>query len=125
MLRIAGAILSLLFVVLVVLCGEPHGGHHGLPAVAFAGMAAAAEADLITCTIKRFIEISGLSNTIVYGLLNRGEIESVSVGRRRLILLASYWKLLERQRGAPVDKPLAKPLLPIRDRKAGRSALAG
>jgi hypothetical protein len=124
--RIAQAILALLFVVLAVLGGEPQGGDHGLmTAMVFAGMTAAAEADFITCTIKRFIEISGLSNTTVYGLLNRGEIESVSVGRRRLILLASYRKLLERQRGAPVDKPLAKPPLPIRDRKAGRSALAG
>ena len=49
----------------------------------------AAEQDLITVTIKRFIEISGLSNTTVYGLMNRGEIETVQIGRRRLIILAS------------------------------------
>jgi hypothetical protein len=121
------ALITLIYVGILILCGShPQGisGENSLTAVAFAGMTAA-ERDLITVTIKRFIEISGLSNTTVYGLLNRGELESVSVGRRRLILMASYWRLLGRQQGAPVDKPVARPPLPTRDRKASRSALAG
>ena len=107
---ISSAIFSLLLGFLIVCGGHPQAtpGEYGLAGVAFAGMTVA-DQDLITVTIKRFLEISGLSNTTVYGLLNRGELESVNVGRRRLILMASYWKLLDRQRGAPVDKPLARP----------------
>ena len=81
--RIAGATLApitLIYVGILILCGghpQGIGGEYTLTAVAFAGMTA--ERDLITVTIKRFIEISGLSNTTVYGLLNRRELESVNV----------------------------------------------
>jgi hypothetical protein len=112
--RVASAILVLLFGFVILWGGHPQAvgdGEYGLTAVAFAGMTVA-ERDLITVTIKRFLEISGLSNTTVYALLNRGELESVNVGRRRLIVMASYWKLLDRQRGAPADKPLARPPIP-------------
>lgn len=82
--RIAGAtlaLITLIYVGILILCGghpQGIGGEYTLTAVAFAGMTAA-ERDLITVTIRRFIEISGLSNTTVYGLLNRRELESVNV----------------------------------------------
>jgi hypothetical protein len=90
--KIAQSIFALLCVGLLILCGglPQIGADHPVPATLFAGITAAAEADLITVTIKRFLEISGLSNTTVYGLMNRGEIETVQIGRRRLIILASY-----------------------------------
>jgi hypothetical protein len=56
--------------------------------------------------------------------MNRGEIETVQIGRRRLIILASYQALLNRKRGTPAEKPIAKPPLPTRNRTAGRSAVA-
>ena len=74
------ALITLIYVGILILCGShPQGisGENSLTAVAFAGMTA--ERDLITVTIRRFIEISGLSNTTVYGLLNRRELESVNV----------------------------------------------
>jgi hypothetical protein len=88
--------------------------------VAFAGISVA-DPDLITVTIQKFIEISGLSNTTVYGLLNRGELESVNVGRRRLILLASYRRLLDRQLGTPAEKPITRPPLRAGTRRAARA----
>jgi excisionase family DNA binding protein len=124
--RIAGAILALLYAGMLLLCGDhPQvGGDHALAALVFAGMTAAAEPDLITASIQEFIRISGLGNTTIYRLLNEGELESVSVGRRRLILIDSYRRYLERSRGTPGQKPLARPPLPTRDRRAARSARA-
>jgi excisionase family DNA binding protein len=89
--------------------------------VAFAGISVA-DPDLITVTIQKFIEISGLSNTTVYALLNRGELESVNVGRRRLIVLASYRRLLDRQLGTPAEKPVARPPLRVGTRRAARAS---
>ena len=127
--RIAGAtlaLITLIYVGILILCGghpQGIGGEYTLTAVAFAGMTA--ERDLITVTIRRFIEISGLSNTTVYAMLNRAELEAVTIGRRRLIILASYWRLLDRKRGTPAEKPLARPPTRIRERRDGGSAVAG
>jgi hypothetical protein len=120
---LASAILTLILGFLIVCGGDPQAipGEYGLAGVVFAGMTVA-DQDLITVTIKRFLEISGLSNTTVYGLLNRGELESVNVGRRRLILLASYWRLLDRQLGTPAEKPVARPPLPAGTRRAARAS---
>lgn len=87
---------------------------YGTTMMAFGAITAAAvDPDVITVTIKRFLEISGLSNTTVYSLMNRGEIETAQIGRRRLIVLASYWALLRRRRGTPATAPLADPPRPI------------
>jgi hypothetical protein len=55
--------------------------------------------DLITATISEFRRISGIGRSRIYELLDDGEIESVHIGYRRLILLDSYRRLLDRQRG--------------------------
>jgi hypothetical protein len=70
--------------------------------------------DIITATIRDFSRISGLGNTSIYQLLNDGEIESVTSGRRRLILIASYHQYLDRQRGTPAAAPVASPPHPKR-----------
>jgi hypothetical protein len=109
--KITVAIVVLLIPCLLVLIGHPRvGGDYGL-AVVFGGIAGA-EHDLITCTIQQFLKISGLSNTTVYALMNRGELETVNIGRRRLIVMASYQRLLDRKRGSPAERPLASPPLP-------------
>jgi excisionase family DNA binding protein len=66
-------------------------------------------ADIVTASIQDFIRISGLGNTTVYQMLNRGEIESVNVGRRRLIVIDSYRRYLARHVGTPAASPLADP----------------
>jgi excisionase family DNA binding protein len=73
-----------------------------------------ATTDIVTASIQDFIRISGLGNTTIYKLLNEGEIESVSVGRRRLIVIDSYHRYLARNRGTPADMPLADPPRPGR-----------
>jgi excisionase family DNA binding protein len=55
--------------------------------------------DIITAPITEFCRISGLGRSKVYELLNDGLLDSVRFGKRRLILLASYHQLIERQRG--------------------------
>jgi hypothetical protein len=54
----------------------------------------------ITATIKRFTELSGISRSRVYELLGNGTLEAIHVGSRRLILIDSYRRLIERQRDA-------------------------
>jgi len=54
----------------------------------------------ITATIKNFLELSGLGRSKVYELLADGSIESIYVGTRRLVLLDSYHRFIERQRAA-------------------------
>ena len=54
--------------------------------------------DVITASVGEFVRISGLGRTTIYSLLSRGLLESIKVGKRRLVLLDSYRKLIERQR---------------------------
>jgi predicted DNA-binding transcriptional regulator AlpA len=62
------------------------------------------ETDIITATIPEFRRISGISRSRIYELLDAGEIESVHIGARRLVLIDSYRRLIERQRTmAPVQ----------------------
>jgi predicted DNA-binding transcriptional regulator AlpA len=67
-------------------------------------VAMATENDIITATIPEFRRLSGISRSRIYELLDCGEIESVHIGARRLIVLASYKALIERQR-AKAQKP--------------------
>jgi hypothetical protein len=63
------------------------------------------DSDIITVTIPRFRELSGISRSRIYELLDAGELESVYVGTRRLILVDSYRQLIERQRTVPATSP--------------------
>jgi len=55
---------------------------------------------LITASIVNFCEMSDLGRSKVYELLDAGDLDSIKVGKRRLIILDSYHKLIERQRDA-------------------------
>jgi hypothetical protein len=57
-------------------------------------------ADLITANIGQFMRLSGLGRSRVYELLTSGELDSVYIGSRRLILVDSYRRLIERERTA-------------------------
>lgn len=54
----------------------------------------------ITATIRRFTELSGIGRSRVYELLSDGTLESIYVGARRLVVMDSYHRLIERQRQA-------------------------
>jgi len=49
----------------------------------------------LTASPKEVAEITGLGMTTIYACLGDGRLESVKVGKRRLIKLASVEKLLE------------------------------
>jgi hypothetical protein len=52
----------------------------------------------ITATIPEFKRISGISRSRIYELLDAGELQSIHIGVRRLIIIQSYLDLIERQR---------------------------
>jgi hypothetical protein len=52
----------------------------------------------ITATIPEFRRISGISRSRIYELLDAGELQSVHIGVRRLIIIQSYLYFIERQR---------------------------
>jgi hypothetical protein len=56
--------------------------------------------DIITATIPRFREISGIGRSKIYQMLDAGELESVHVGARRLIVVDSYRRLVARLQAA-------------------------
>jgi hypothetical protein len=51
----------------------------------------------ITVPIRRFQMIAGLGHTTVYALIKRGDIETIKIGRKRLIILDSYLRLIARR----------------------------
>jgi hypothetical protein len=70
--------------------------------------------DIITATIPRFREISGIGRSRIYELLDAGDLESVHLGARRLIVIDSYRRLLAKlqaveagNRRHPTDRPRA------------------
>ena len=54
--------------------------------------------NLITATIGNFCALSNIGRSKVYELLDAGELQSIKIGKRRLILIDSYRKLIEQQR---------------------------
>jgi len=62
-----------------------------------------APSDRITATIAEFQRISGIGRSRIYELIAAGELESVHLGVRRLILIDSYRRLLARLRAAATE----------------------
>jgi hypothetical protein len=50
--------------------------------------------------IPQFLGAAGIGRSKTYELINEGEIQSVLVGKRRLIIVQSYLDYLERQKQA-------------------------
>jgi hypothetical protein len=57
----------------------------------------------LTVTVGDFIARSGIAHNAVYILLRDGELDSICIGTRRLIVWASYLSLIERH-GLPRDE---------------------
>ena len=65
--------------------------------------------DPITAPVNEFSRLSGLGISTVWQMMKDGRLESVAVGRRRLVVIDSYRRLIEEQREAPVA---ANPAMP-------------
>ena len=52
----------------------------------------------ITMPVPQFLVVAGFGRTKLYDLISSGELDSVILGRRRLILMDSYRRLIERHR---------------------------
>jgi hypothetical protein len=61
--------------------------------------------DLTTATVRDFCRMSGLGVTKVYQMMSDGRLESVAIGKRRLILLASWQRLLQAHICTPISRP--------------------
>ena len=73
----------------------------------------------ITTTIGDFSRLTGLGRSTIYELLGERKLDSVKIGKRRLILLDSYRRLLERQL-PPVAAPTGPGRPAASNRKRGR-----
>jgi hypothetical protein len=56
--------------------------------------------DRITATIPEFRRLSGIGRSRIYELLDGGELESIHLGARRLIVIDSYRRLLTKLQAA-------------------------
>jgi excisionase family DNA binding protein len=61
----------------------------------------AAADNIITAPIARFCELAGIGRSKTYELIAAGEIESVVLGGRRLVVIDSWRRLVE---AAPRDR---------------------
>jgi hypothetical protein len=64
---------------------------------------------IITAPIDAFCRLSGLGRTKVYELIGDGTLTSITIGKRRLVVLDSFRRLIERQRAAPAQVAAAPP----------------
>lgn len=55
----------------------------------------------ISASVKEFARISGLGESTVWAMIRDGRLESIAIGRRRLVLIESYRRLIQQQLAAP------------------------
>jgi|SRR6516164_2403330 hypothetical protein len=80
---------------LLLLAVIPHGQHHGLAAsICFLAAIDPIDGGLITLTIQAFGRAAGTGLTKTYPLINLGVLETVVVGKRRLIVIDSYRRFI-------------------------------
>jgi hypothetical protein len=59
----------------------------------------------ITATVEQFRAVSGLGKTSIYELIKAGDIRSVRICGRRLIVLSSWYALLDRSQETAESRP--------------------
>src|SRR5215470_10032682 len=70
--------------------------------------------DVISASVREFARISGLGESTILAMIGDGRLGSVAIGRRRLVLIESYRRLIAQQRAAtPRDAPRNPPLPPL------------
>jgi hypothetical protein len=63
----------------------------------------------ITATVPHFAKASDLGVSTVWKMVKDNVVETVVIGRRRLIVIESYHRLIERQRAIPVSAAESMP----------------
>jgi hypothetical protein len=58
-------------------------------------------AQRLSCTVAEACEATGLGRTKLYEEMAAGRVQTTSVGKRRLVLVASLLRLIEPQRDQP------------------------
>jgi hypothetical protein len=62
-----------------------------------------------TMPVPQFLGMAGLGKTKCYELIGSGDLETILIGRRRLVVIDSYRQMIERQRacsdGAVTTEP--------------------
>jgi hypothetical protein len=66
--------------------------------------------DQITAPVNEFSRLSGLGISTIWNMVRSGELDSITIGRRRLVVIDSYRKLVERQQ-AEAHRKVANPPL--------------
>jgi excisionase family DNA binding protein len=56
--------------------------------------------DRITAPVGEFCKLAGIGRSLVYEMIGDGRLDSILIGKRRLIVLDSYRRLVERSRAA-------------------------
>jgi hypothetical protein len=59
--------------------------------------------DRITAPISEFCKLAGIGRSLVYEMIGDGRLDSILIGKRRLVVIESYRRLVERQRAASVQ----------------------
>ncbi len=72
---------------------------------------------IITAAIGEFCILSGLGRSRIYELIAAGDLDSVTIGKRRLIVIESYRKLIERRRAEGQKLPRPGGQTPTRRRE--------
>jgi hypothetical protein len=57
--------------------------------------------DRITAPVNEFAQLSGLGVSTVWAMVKDKRLETIAIGRRRLIVIDSYRQLIEKQRAEP------------------------
>jgi hypothetical protein len=57
----------------------------------------------ITATIQQFLQLSGLGHSTAYGLINSGVLDTITIGRRRLVVLDSWRREVARRLAGPQE----------------------
>jgi hypothetical protein len=80
---------------------------------------------IISAPVGEFCVLSGLGRTVVYEMMGDGRLDSIKIGKRRLILIDSYRRLVEQQRAAAVSHDRKATSAPASLRRHSRDTPAG
>jgi excisionase family DNA binding protein len=73
---------------------KANGPHHVPPQTPASG-ASISFSERLTCTIAEACEATGLGRTKLYELIGSGDVETATIGRRRLVKVRSLRRLLK------------------------------
>jgi excisionase family DNA binding protein len=59
----------------------------------------------ITAPVGEFCRLAGIGRSLTYEMIADGRLESILIGKRRLIVLDSYRRLVERAVAAKTEAP--------------------